>query len=187
MSKGTLKTYFWKESVVWKLDEKRLELILENLEIPCQICVFLVFFHDWKTWFAVSFVRGTTVNSFSFWRTLVGHLLEEEFGLTEVLLVYNCPPVRLRKWQFFYFSVYDIRGAASDRNVVVLNDIHIDIMDYIEPASCSDAEFRQMWAEFEWENKVAYSGNFETALSSLVFYLWSSSLMRLRYPKDMLT
>lgn len=50
--------------------------------------------------------------------------------------------------------MYDISGATSDRNVVVLNDIHIDIMDYIVPASCTDTEFRQMWAEFEWENKV---------------------------------
>lgn len=47
-------------------------------------------------------------------------------------------------------------GAASDRMCVVLNDIHIDIMDYILPASCTDAEFRQMWAEFEWENKVCW-------------------------------
>lgn len=52
-------------------------------------------------------------------------------------------------------SVYDVSGAASDRNCVVLSDIHIDIMDYIQPASCTDAEFRQMWAEFEWENKVS--------------------------------
>lgn len=52
------------------------------------------------------------------------------------------------------FAVYDVSGAASDRNCVVLSDIHIDIMDYIQPASCTDAEFRQMWAEFEWENKV---------------------------------
>ena len=36
----------------------------------------------------------------------------------------------------------------------MLNNIHIDIMDYIQPASCSDTEFRKMWAEFEWENKV---------------------------------
>lgn len=50
--------------------------------------------------------------------------------------------------------VYDVTGAASDRNVVVLNDIHIDIMDYIVPASCTDSEFMRMWAEFEWENKV---------------------------------
>jgi coatomer subunit beta len=43
----------------------------------------------------------------------------------------------------------------ADRHCVVLNDIHIDIMDYIAPASCSDLTFRAMWAEFEWENKVA--------------------------------
>ena len=53
--------------------------------------------------------------------------------------------------------VYDVKGAASDRSVVVLNDIHIDIMDYLVPAVCSDAEFRQMWADFEWENKVTVS------------------------------
>lgn len=50
--------------------------------------------------------------------------------------------------------MYDVKGAASDRNIIVLDDIHIDIMDYIVPANCSDSEFRQMWAEFEWENKV---------------------------------
>lgn len=56
----------------------------------------------------------------------------------------------------FCVAVYDVSGAASDRNCVVLSDIHIDIMDYIQPASCTDAEFRQMWAEFEWENKVSF-------------------------------
>ena len=55
--------------------------------------------------------------------------------------------------------VYDCSGAVSDRNVVVLNDIHIDIMDYIVPASCTEAEFRSMWAEFEWENKVSVLPN----------------------------
>ena len=59
-------------------------------------------------------------------------------------------------------SVYDVTGAASDRNCVVLNDIHIDIMDYIVPAACTDTEFRQMWAEFEWENKVTVNTNITT-------------------------
>jgi len=43
----------------------------------------------------------------------------------------------------------------TDQGNVILNDIHIDIMDYISPASCSELSFRSMWAEFEWENKVA--------------------------------
>uniref|UniRef100_A0A1W7RAR9 Coatomer subunit beta n=1 Tax=Hadrurus spadix TaxID=141984 RepID=A0A1W7RAR9_9SCOR len=63
--------------------------------------------------------------------------------------------------------VYDVSGSTSDRNVVVLNDIHIDIMDYIVPASCTDAEFRQMWADFEWENKVSVN----TGLTNLHAYL----------------
>jgi len=50
--------------------------------------------------------------------------------------------------------VYESTGR-SDRSVVVLSDIHIDIMDYIVPAICPDVQFRSMWAEFEWENKVA--------------------------------
>lgn len=50
--------------------------------------------------------------------------------------------------------MYEVSGASMDKGVVVLNDIHIDIVDYIQPAACTDADFRQMWAEFEWENKV---------------------------------
>jgi len=55
--------------------------------------------------------------------------------------------------------VYDVSGGSGDRNCVVLNDIHIDIMDYIMGANCTDTEFRAMWAEFEWENKVAVNTN----------------------------
>ncbi|KAL6769382.1 COPB1 [Auxenochlorella protothecoides x Auxenochlorella symbiontica] len=55
----------------------------------------------------------------------------------------------------------------NDRNVVVLNDIHIDILDYIVPAACTDAAFRAMWAEFEWENKVAVA----TSLTDEAAYL----------------
>ncbi|CAD6254491.1 unnamed protein product [Miscanthus lutarioriparius] len=50
--------------------------------------------------------------------------------------------------------VYETSNVM-ERSVVVLNDIHIDIMDYISPATCTDVAFRNMWAEFEWENKVA--------------------------------
>ncbi|GAB5593932.1 coatomer subunit beta [Umbelopsis nana] len=54
--------------------------------------------------------------------------------------------------------VYDTQGAA-DSNCVVLNDIHIDIMDYINPAHCTETQFRSMWTEFEWENKVNVNTN----------------------------
>ena len=65
---------------------------------------------------------------------------------------------------------------------VILNDIHIDIMDYIKPAYCTEAQvrldrgqrmcaathtqfqFRSMWTEFEWENRV----NVTTTISLVV-------------------
>lgn len=49
---------------------------------------------------------------------------------------------------------YDRPGASGSGAVVVLNDLHVDIMDYIHPATCSLRAFRIMWTEFEWENKV---------------------------------
>jgi coatomer subunit beta len=49
--------------------------------------------------------------------------------------------------------VYD-GTASTDSNVVILNDVHVDIMDYIQPATCTEQAFRTMWTEFEWENKV---------------------------------
>eukprot|EP00669_Euglena_mutabilis_P013589 TRINITY_DN8567_c0_g1_i1.p4 TRINITY_DN8567_c0_g1~~TRINITY_DN8567_c0_g1_i1.p4 ORF type:complete len:146 (+),score=61.76 TRINITY_DN8567_c0_g1_i1:227-664(+) len=55
----------------------------------------------------------------------------------------------------------------NDRLCVILTDIHIDIMDYITPASCTATHFRAMWSEFEWENKVAVN----TELPSLREYL----------------
>lgn len=45
-------------------------------------------------------------------------------------------------------------ASAVDGKVVILNDVHVDIMDYIQPAQCSETQFRTMWTEFEWENKV---------------------------------
>ncbi|XP_058057120.1 coatomer subunit beta [Anopheles bellator] len=60
--------------------------------------------------------------------------------------------------------VYDTTFSS---NVVVLNTIQIDIMDYILPATCTDTEFRSMWVEFEWENKVSVN----TTLTDLHDYL----------------
>jgi len=49
--------------------------------------------------------------------------------------------------------VYD-GPSSTETHVVILNDVHADIMDYIQPAYCTETQFRQMWTEFEWENKV---------------------------------
>ncbi|XP_059061189.1 coatomer subunit beta [Achroia grisella] len=82
--------------------------------------------------------------------------------------------------------VYEVSGASMDRGVVVLNDIHVDIVDYIQPADCSDADFRQMWAEFEWENKVAVNTNI-TDLREYLDHLLSSTNMKCLTPNKALS
>ncbi|CAD1808418.1 Adaptin N terminal region family protein [Candida parapsilosis] len=62
--------------------------------------------------------------------------------------------------------VYD--GQHSDEStIVILNDVHVDIMDYIKPAVCSESQFRKMWNEFEWENKITI----KSPIDSLKNYL----------------
>lgn len=63
--------------------------------------------------------------------------------------------------------VYDIAGKASPSRSVILSDIHIDVMDYLHPGVVSDATFRSLWAEFEWENKIAI----QTSITDLGEYL----------------
>ncbi|XP_063530044.1 coatomer subunit beta [Cydia strobilella] len=82
--------------------------------------------------------------------------------------------------------VYEVTGASMDRGVVVLNDIHIDIVDYIQPATCSDADFRQMWAEFEWENKVSVNTNI-TDLREYLQHLLASTNMKCLTPDKALS
>jgi len=54
--------------------------------------------------------------------------------------------------------VFD-NSSTAQKTYVNLNDIQLDIMDYIRPAECKSEDFRAMWAEFEWENKVAINTN----------------------------
>ncbi|KAK9352902.1 adaptin N terminal region-domain-containing protein [Lipomyces doorenjongii] len=54
--------------------------------------------------------------------------------------------------------VYD-GSSSTETNIVILNDVHVDIMDYIHPGNVSETQFRTMWTEFEWENKVNINNN----------------------------
>jgi len=83
--------------------------------------------------------------------------------------------------------VYDIAGVGtSDKNCVILNDIHIDIMDYITPAVCTELKFRTMWAEFEWENKVAVNTNI-TDVNEYLAHILKSTNMNCLAPESALS
>ncbi|CCE65476.1 hypothetical protein TPHA_0L01190 [Tetrapisispora phaffii CBS 4417] len=62
--------------------------------------------------------------------------------------------------------IYD-GGHGQDARYVILNDVHVDIMDYIKYGKISDESFRTMWNAFEWENKISV----KTTLPSLHEYL----------------
>ncbi len=72
--------------------------------------------------------------------------------------------------------VYDVAGSGANSGCVILNDIHVDVMDYIEPGEVSDTVFRSMWAEFEWENKVEVNTSFTDLGKFLDFVLESTNM-----------
>jgi len=77
--------------------------------------------------------------------------------------------------------VYDVDNV---RQYIHLNDIHMDIMDYIRPATCTDEVFRSMWAEFEWENKVAIATNRTELLEFLEHIVSSTNMTCLTPPEE---
>lgn len=48
---------------------------------------------------------------------------------------------------------YDTQRGGNVK-VITLSEIVIDTIEYIYPATCTDAAFRKMWQEFKWENPV---------------------------------
>ncbi|XP_031386551.1 coatomer subunit beta-1-like [Punica granatum] len=78
--------------------------------------------------------------------------------------------------------VYETSSNAVEKAVVVLNEIHIDIMDYISPASSADIAFRTMWAEIEWENEVAVNTNIQDEKEFLNHIMKSTNMKCLTPP-----
>ncbi|CAM9829188.1 unnamed protein product, partial [Choristocarpus tenellus] len=69
--------------------------------------------------------------------------------------------------------VYE-NSSTAEKTYINLNDVHLDIMDYISPATCTEEAFRSMWAEFEWENKVAVNTSF-TDLNDFLTHMVSKT------------
>merc|ERR1712085_75653 len=53
----------------------------------------------------------------------------------------------------FGYVTFD-KASASDKECTALNELHVDILDYIERGWISELAFRTMWSEFEWKNKI---------------------------------
>ncbi|XQJ30898.1 coatomer beta subunit, putative [Leishmania guyanensis] len=77
--------------------------------------------------------------------------------------------------------LYD--APNNQRCSFILNDIHVDIMNYIHPSSCCSAEFREKWGIFDWENKIAVS-TMRRDLPSLVRFIVQELNMQLLEPYE---
>lgn len=78
--------------------------------------------------------------------------------------------------------VFD-NASSAQKTFVNLNDIQLDIMDYIRAGECKMEDFRAMWAEFEWENKVAINTNF-VELHEFLQHIVTSTNMTCLTPFD---
>ncbi|XP_063926251.1 coatomer subunit beta-like isoform X2 [Zophobas morio] len=75
----------------------------------------------------------------------------------------------------FGLLAYDVSGTTTT-SCVVLSDISVDAIDYIQPSTCTDEEFRRMWADFEWENKLTVKTDI-TSLEEYVSHIASCTNM----------
>ena len=80
--------------------------------------------------------------------------------------------------------VYE-NSSTAEKSYINLSDVHLDIMDYIHPHTCSDEAFRLMWAEFEWENKVAINTTI-TELSTFLDHIVDKTNMNCLTPTSAL-
>ncbi|KAJ3615714.1 hypothetical protein Zmor_012358 [Zophobas morio] len=67
-------------------------------------------------------------------------------------------------------------SGTTTTSCVVLSDISVDAIDYIQPSTCTDEEFRRMWADFEWENKLTVKTDI-TSLEEYVSHIASCTNM----------
>jgi coatomer subunit beta len=62
---------------------------------------------------------------------------------------------------------YEAVWEEVHQESIVLNELHVDILDYIERAWIGELAFRTMWSEFEWENKI----NINTSITEVGAFL----------------
>ena len=62
----------------------------------------------------------------------------------------------------------------------------IDVLDWIKPHRVNEAQFRSMWTEFEWENKVAVSAS-SSDLRGYLDHLKDSTHMEILTPENALS
>jgi coatomer subunit beta len=45
-------------------------------------------------------------------------------------------------------------ASGNVPNIININEIQIDFINELQPAECTELDFKKKWADYEWENKV---------------------------------
>jgi coatomer subunit beta len=64
---------------------------------------------------------------------------------------------------------YDTSSSGNEPKMLNINEMQIDFINDLLPASCSEIDFKKKWAEYEWENKVQVN----TTMTNLQEYVTS--------------
>lgn len=84
----------------------------------------------------------------------------------------GCIPINIKvtsaenKRLFGSIAFVDVNSDEREQ-VIMLNDISVNLTDYIKPSSISFDDFRDVWRDCEWENKVTV----KTKMTNLKEYL----------------
>lgn len=79
----------------------------------------------------------------------------------------NVKVVSAENRRLFGSIAFDDVGSDDREQVIMLNDISVNLTDYIKPSSISFDDFRDLWRDCEWENKVPV----KTKMTNLKEYL----------------
>ena len=89
---------------------------------------------------------------------------------------------------YIFGSITFNYSSSAEHVIVNLNEVYVSLMEYIKPADwydwdaplmCSnDKDFRTMWSEFSWENKIVVNTNM-TSLPQLIKRIAEISHMKI--------
>ena len=52
------------------------------------------------------------------------------------------------------YGYLNYEKERAQQAMVVLNGIELDFMDQLHPGSCTESQFKKLWEDYEWENKI---------------------------------
>lgn len=83
-------------------------------------------------------------------------------GAAQTVQLKACVKVKSTEAGVIFGNLTYDTARGGNVKVLALNEIVVDTIEYIYPATCTDNYFRKMWQEFKWEYPVNVSAGLES-------------------------